>query len=85
MTEATQTVPVTAEDLRAGDIIQWPDGRYQSVDRLPEPIDAEEYLAPKISVWLTDLDQDMKPAGPSTREAFSQNAVLQVLTPRPSE
>ncbi len=84
MTENTSTVPVTAPDLRVGDVIKWPDGRYYAVDTLPEPGRyQEEYSAPLIAIWVTEMNEDMTPAGNSERQVHAEDAVLDVLTPRP--
>lgn len=84
MTQSASTVPVTAEDLQVGDVICWPDGHYCAVDTLPESGRYEqEYAEPKLAVWVTEVNADKAPIGQSTREIYSQDAVFQVMTPRP--
>jgi hypothetical protein len=80
------TVPVTATDLRVGDVIRWPDGRYYVVDTPPEQgVHSEEYSEPKIAVCVTEMNHDMTPAGNSGKQEHPPEAVLNVLTPRPPE
>jgi hypothetical protein len=84
MTENASSVPVTAEDLQVGDVIKWPDGRYCAVDSLPDSHRyPQEYAVPKFSVWVTELNQDMTPSAQRSKEIYSQDAVFDVLTPRP--
>jgi hypothetical protein len=84
MADNASTVPVAATDLRVGDVIRWPDGRYFAVNTKPEPSHyPEEYSAPRIAVWVTKIIQDMTPVANSAKEVLSRNAVLEVLTPRP--
>ena len=69
MAENTSTVPVTATDLRVGDVIKWPDGRYFAVDSLPEPSRyQQEYSAPLIGIQVTPIAGDMTLVANSTRQ-----------------
>jgi hypothetical protein len=84
MADNTSTVPVAATDLRVGDVIRWPDGRYFAVNTKPEPNHhPEEYSAPRIAVWVTKINQDMTPVANSAEQVLSRDTVLEVLTPRP--
>jgi hypothetical protein len=81
MTESTPIAPVRAADLRVGDVVKWPDGRYCVVDTRPEPSHvAAEYGEPQVAFWATETNAD------KTRPASSKKyAVLDVLEPRPAE
>ena len=84
MSEDTSTMPVTAEDLRVGDVIRWPDGRYYSVDTPPESSRyPQEYSPLRMAVWVTQMNADMVPVANSAKQVHSPDAVLDVLTPRP--
>ena len=84
MTENASTVPVTATDLRVGDVIKWQDGRYYAVNTLPEAGHyPQEYSEPKMAIWVTEMNEDMIPVTNSTKQIHADNAVLDVLTPRP--
>jgi hypothetical protein len=86
MTENAFTVPVTATDLRVGDVIKWSDGRYYAVDTPPESGDrSEEYSEPKIAVFVTEVNDNKTPVGNSGKQEHAQEAILDVLTPRPTE
>jgi hypothetical protein len=84
MADSTPTVPVTAENLMVGDIIKLAEGGYFKVTTAPRlNRDQEEYAPPKITVWGTELNSDKTPVADNTQEIYHQNAVFQVLTPRP--
>jgi hypothetical protein len=84
--ENATTVPVTATDLRVGDVIKWTDGRFYTVDTPPESGDrSEEYSEPKILVCVTEVIGDFNRVGNSARQVHAQEAILDVLTPRPTE
>jgi hypothetical protein len=85
VTENAFTVPVTAPDLRVGDVIKWIDGRYYAVDSLPEPAHPQEYADPGTTVWVTELNEDMTRVTNSAKVLHSDEAVLNVLTPRPED
>jgi hypothetical protein len=85
VTENASTVPVTATDLRVGDVIKWIDGRYYAVDSLPEPGYPQEYADPRTAVWVTALNEDMTRVTNSTKVIHADEAVLDVLTPRPED
>jgi hypothetical protein len=75
---------LTAPDLRVGDVIKWPDGRYYAVDTLPEPSRyPEEYEGPRIASWVTEMNADLAPIANGEKQVHSEDAVLDVLTPRP--
>jgi hypothetical protein len=86
MTENATTVPVRAADLRVGDVVKWPDGRYCVVDTLPESSHvAAEYGESRVAFWATETNADMiRPVG-STQHIHASYAVLDVLEPRPPE
>jgi hypothetical protein len=80
------TVPVTATDLRVGDVIKWPGGRFYVVDTPPESgAHSEEYSEPKVAVSVTEMNDDLNRVGASARQVHPPTAVLDVLTPRPTE
>jgi hypothetical protein len=84
VTENASTVPVTATDLRVGDVIKWSDGRYYAVDTLPEPGHySQEYSEPEMSILVTEMNEDMTPMTNSKKVRHSDAAVLDVVTPRP--
>jgi hypothetical protein len=86
MTENTTTVPVKAADLKVGDVVKWPDGRYCVVDTPPEPGHfAAEYGEPLVAFWATETNADMTRPASSTKQIHASYAVLDVLEPRPSE
>jgi hypothetical protein len=86
MTENAFTVPVTATDLRVGDVFKWSDDRYYAVDSLLESGNqSEEYSEPKIAVCVTEVNDDRTPVGNSGKQEHAPEAVLDVLTPRPTE
>jgi len=85
VSEDTSTVPVTAPDLQVGDVIKSSDGHYYAVDTRPEPSrERQEYPVPHIAMRVTEMNADMtQVANSEKRVVFSQDAVLDVLTPRP--
>ena len=91
MTEDAFTVQVTVTDLRVGDVIKWPGGRYYTVDTPPESGGhSEEYSEPKVVVFVTEMDGDemngdMYRVGISATQVHAPQAVLDVLIPRPAE
>jgi hypothetical protein len=86
MTEGAFFVPVTATDLRVGDVIKWSDGRYYAVDSLLDSDNhSEEYSEPKMAVCVTEVNDDRTPVGNSGKQEHAPQAVLNVLTPRPGE
>jgi hypothetical protein len=86
MAEDISTVPVTAENLQVGDVIRWPDGRYYSVDTVPESSHyPAEYSVQTLAIWVTEMDEDMAPAGKRAKAQFPSDGVLDVLTPRPGK
>jgi hypothetical protein len=85
VTENASTVPVTATDLRVGDVIKWSDGHYYAVDSLPEPAYPQEYADPGTTVWVTELNEDMTRVANSAKVLHPDEAVLNVLTPRPED
>jgi hypothetical protein len=86
VTDDISTVPVAATDLQVGDVIRWPDGRYFAVNSEPEPSRyPEEYSAPRLAIWATEINQDMTPVANSAKQVLELNVVLNVLTPRPKK
>lgn len=86
MTENTSTVPVIATDLRVGDVFKGSDDHYYTVDTPPEPSRyLQEYSAPNIAIRVTEMNEDMTPVANSTKQVHEEDAVLDVLTPRPEE
>jgi hypothetical protein len=85
VSDDTSTVPVTATDLQVGDVIKGEDGHYYAVDTLPEPSrERQEYPVPHIVMQVTEMNSDMiQPANGGKRMVFPQDAVLDVLKPRP--
>jgi hypothetical protein len=85
VTEDASTVPVTAPDLQVGDVIKESDGHYYAVDTRPEPSkERQEYPVPHIVMWVTEMNGDMSHAANGERRViYPQDAVLNVLTPRP--
>jgi hypothetical protein len=79
------TVPVTAADLQVGDVIKVSDGHYYAVDTLPEPSrERQEYPVPHIVMQVSEMNGDVtQPADGEKRMVYPQDAVLDVLTPRP--
>ena len=87
MSEDTSTEPVIAADLQVGDVIKAPNGHYYAVDTLPEPSrEREEYPTPHIVMQVTEMNGDMTQVANSEKRAvLTQDAVLEVLTPRPEK
>jgi hypothetical protein len=86
MTENTTTTPVRAADLRLGDVVKWPDGRYCVVDILPEPSQLPaEYGEPLVEFWATETNADVTRPASSTKHIHASYAVLDVLEPRPPD
>jgi len=85
MTENIATEPVTATDLRVGDVIKAIDGRYYVVDTRPEQgLERDEYSVPHITYLATEVNTDRTPVAKSEmRTLHAEDAVLDVLTPRP--
>ena len=85
MSEDTSTVPVTAADLQVGDVIKATDGHYYAVDTRPEPgRERGEYAEPHIVISVTQMNDDMiQVPNSGKRVVHAQDAVLNVLTPRP--
>jgi hypothetical protein len=84
VTESPSTVPVTAADLRVGDVIKSPDGHYYAVDTLPEPSGyREDYAEPGIWFWATETNESKTKVADKTQHIHSPEVVLTVLTPRP--
>jgi hypothetical protein len=78
------TVPVTAADLQVGDVIKVSDGHYYAVDTPPEPNrERQEYPTPHIAMQVTEMNGDMTQIANEKRVILTQDAVLDVLTPRP--
>jgi hypothetical protein len=85
VSEDTSTVPVTVPDLQVGDVIKASNGHYYAVDTLPEPSnERQEYPVPHIMMRVTEMNGDMTHvANGEERVVYPQDAVLDVLTPRP--
>jgi hypothetical protein len=85
VSEDTSTVPVSAPDLQVGDVIKASNGRYYAVDTLPEASrERQEYPTPHIVLQVTEMNGDMtQVANSEKRVVLTQDAVLDVLTPRP--
>lgn len=85
MSEDPSTVPVTVPDLRVGDVIKASNGHYYAIDTLPEPsTERQEYPVPHIVMRVTEMNGDMSQApNGEKRVVYPQDAVLDVLTPRP--
>lgn len=85
VSEDTSTVPVSAPDLQVGDVIKASNGRYYAVDTLPEASrERQEYPTPHIVLQVTEMNGDMtQVANGEKRVVLTQDAVLDVLTPRP--
>jgi hypothetical protein len=85
VSEDTSTEPVTAPDLLVGDVIKGTDGHYYAVDTRPEPSqERQEYPVPHIALRVTEMNGDMSQVTNSEKRVIlSQDAVLDVLTPRP--
>jgi len=85
VSEATSTVPVIASDLQVGDVIKTSDGHYYGVDTLPEPSqERQEYPVPHLVLQVTEMNGDRTQiANSEKRIVFAQDAVLDVLIPRP--
>ena len=85
MTESAFTVPVTATDLRVGDVIKWPDGRYFAVDTPPKSgAWSGEYSEPEVAVRVTQMNDYMYRVGDSATQVHPAETVLDVLMPRPA-
>jgi hypothetical protein len=84
VSEDTSTVPVIAADLRVGDVIKAENGHYYAVDTVPEPSrERQEYPTPHIVLTVTEMNGDMtQVANSEKRMELTQDAVLDVLTPR---
>jgi hypothetical protein len=87
VSEETSTEPVIAADLQVGDVIKAPNGHYYAVDTRPEPSrEREEYPTPHIVMQVTEMNGDMTQVANSEKRAvLTQDAVLEVLTPRPEK
>jgi len=87
VSEDTSTEPVIAADLQVGDVIKAPNGHYYAVDTRPEPSpEREEYPTPHIVMQVTEMNGDMTQVANSEKRAvLTQDAVLEVLTPRPKK
>ena len=87
MSEDTSTEPVIAADLQVGDVIKAPNGHYYAVDTLPEASrERQEYPTPHIVLQVTEMNGDMTQVANSEKRAvLTQDAVLEVLTPRPKK
>ncbi len=86
MTENASTVPATAADLRVGDVIEWQNGHYYTVNKLPEEGRyPQEYSDPNLAIWVTELNDEMAPTGPGVKQIHESDAILNVLIPRPAE
>ena len=87
VSEDTSTVPVSAPDLQVGDVIKASNGRYYAVDTLPEASrERQEYPTPHIVLQVTEMNGDMtQVANGEKRVVLTQDAVLEVLTPRPKK
>jgi hypothetical protein len=85
VSEDTSTVPVSAPDLQVGDVIKASNGHYYAVDTLPEASrERQEYPTPHIVLQVTEMNGDMtQVANGEKRVVLTQDAVLDVLTPRP--
>jgi hypothetical protein len=87
VSEETSTEPVTAADLRVGDVIKAIDGHYYAVDSGPEPgHDGDEYAEPNVVIYVTEVNGDLTPVANSEKEkrvVHAQDAVLDVLRPAP--
>jgi hypothetical protein len=85
VSEDTSTEPVIASDLQVGDVIKASDGHYYAVDTLPEQSQyRQEYSVPHIAIVVTEVNDDMtEVANSEKRVALTQDAVLDVLKPRP--
>jgi hypothetical protein len=85
VSEDTSTEPVTAPDLQVGDVIKASNGHYYAVDTRPEPSqERREYSVPHIAMRVTEMNADMtQVANSEKRVVIAQDAVLNVLTPRP--
>jgi hypothetical protein len=83
--ENVATVPVSAADLRIGDVIKRPDGRYYVVDTVPQPGRyPEEYSELMVAIRVTEVGEDLTPVADAVKQVHSPDVVLNVLTPRPS-
>jgi hypothetical protein len=78
-------VEVTATDLRVGDVVKAVDGHYYLVDTRPEQgLERDEYSSPHITFLATEVNADRTPvANSEKRTVHAEDAVLDVLTPRP--
>jgi hypothetical protein len=84
VSEDTSTVPVIAADLQVGDVIKAENGHYYAVDTVPEPSrERQEYPTPHIVLQVTEMNGDLtQVANSEKRMELTQDAVLDVLTPR---
>jgi hypothetical protein len=87
VSEDSSTVSVTAPDLQVGDVIKAADGHYYSVDTRPEPSnERQEYPVPHIVMWVTEMNGNMSRSGDGEKRIiYPQDAVVDVLTPRPGK
>ena len=87
MSEDTSTEPVIAADLQVGDVIKAPNGHYYAVDTRPQPSrEPEEYPTPHIVLQVTEMNGDLTQVANSEKRAvLTQDAVLDVLAPRPKK
>jgi hypothetical protein len=83
--EDSSTVSVTAPDLQVGDVIKASDGHYYSVDTRPEPSnERQEYPVPHLVMSVTEMNGNMvRSSDGEKRIVYQQDAVVDVLTPRP--
>jgi hypothetical protein len=85
VSEDSSTVSVTAPDLQVGDVIKASDGHYYSVDTRPEPSsERQEYPVPHLVMSVTEMNGNMVRSGDGEKRiVYPQDAVVDVLTPRP--
>jgi hypothetical protein len=85
VSEDSSTVSVTAPDLQVGDVIKASDGHYYSVDTRPEPSsERQEYPVPHLVMSVTEMNGNMVPSSDGEKRiVYPQDAVVDVLTPRP--
>lgn len=85
MSEDAPTEPVTAPELQVGDVIKASNGHYYAVGTQPEPSqERQEYPVPHIAMRVTEMNGDMTQVPNSEkRVVIAQDAVLDVLKPRP--
>lgn len=85
VSEDAPTEPVTAPELQVGDVIKAWDGHFYAVDTPPVPSqERQEYPVPHMAMRVTEMNGDMTQVPNSEkRVVLAQDAVLNVLTPRP--